>query len=268
MEGKSKFLSWLESREPYLRLAEVVAVTLIGSYIGWQQTKIASHSVEISERELEVSERELEVATKELKTAELQADIARTSVAPYFTFHNFWGEHYMTLMVRNIGGKCRTLQGKAIYYLEIDAEARPKRRVELTNFFNEGRDRLPNDKNEFEFRYPKHETFNGIYRALPTYTLKWPDENKPPKHRVVWYVELTFVDSLGNERLERFEIEPWMTTSKPAAARPTFVSSVDMSKLIEANGDPKDDEIRVALEKAIEAALKIPDNRLPKDGNP
>ncbi len=252
MQNKSAFLSWLESREPYLRLAEVVAVTLIGSYIGWQQTKIAGHSVEIAERELEI-------ATKELKTAELQADIARTSLTPYFTFQNIWSEHYMTLMVRNTGGKCRTLHGKAIYYLEIDAGDRPKRRVELTNFFQE---RLPNDDNEFQFRYPKHEAFTGIYRALPTYTLKWVDDKKP-KHRVVWYVELTFVDSLGNERLERYDIEPWMTTSKPAAARPTFVSSIDMSMLIEANGDPKDEEIRAAFERAIEVALKIPDNQLP-----
>lgn len=54
MKTKQYFHQWLDDHEAYLRSAEVVAVTLIGSYIGWQQYKIAEHSVEVAEKELRV----------------------------------------------------------------------------------------------------------------------------------------------------------------------------------------------------------------------
>jgi hypothetical protein len=214
--------AWLEKNEIYFKTFGFVAIGLISI--------IVAHNAAVNQHSL---------AVQQLEITRLQGKVTRLQISPSFNFRHAELGYTNTVFIENTGAPARHLTVKAVAFIENTVVPY---RVELKNWFDSVSG--PWDSSECAG------LFSYMYADATLCKHLFDEENDPRAPQLKYFVELRYLDQLGQEQVEQFVMGSFGQNPRPVSGCPTMDHVLDMT---EVRSEPDGRANKVLFCKRIEA---------------
>lgn len=231
---------WLKANDPFLRLAEVILIAVVGVLISLLQ---------------------LRVANKQLALADLQTRITQSEISPDFRFSHDDNREMPAIVCKNEGRPVRRVLGDGMIYAALvrrGADTTSDNEVlyalELTNAADPVTPLSDNELGGFRIYHKRLLQRLADSVALGSGADNAISKRFPSKNWLEWvilikvYAAVTYYDATGANRTERFTMDFPASSVEPVAAMPRMDSKIEVRDFCSPDGR----EINVVkLEDAI-----------------